>query len=258
MTAFAAALGFEWLKFRRATVVWTASLILVGLVPALAAGLLWAAGSDSDGQLAVKARAMVSKPGWSGHFAVTGQILSVATLVVAGIVACWIFGREFTDRTAAALSSLPVTRGRIAAAKFTVFAAWAMLAAIATAAVTLATGALGGNGAPSGDDLAVLGRLFTATVLTIALCAPLALAASLGHGHLTGIAVLFALLVVTQIATVAGLGGWFPYAAPGLWLGIGGPQAAGQVTPWQLLLPLPVSAAAVTTTIVWWQRTPPP
>jgi ABC-2 type transport system permease protein len=63
-----------------------------------------------------------------------------------------------------------------------------------------------------------------------------------------------AVVVVTQIVTAIGAGAWFPYAAPALWMGMGGAAAASQVSTIQLLLPLPVAALAVVATLSWWQR----
>jgi ABC-2 type transport system permease protein len=63
-----------------------------------------------------------------------------------------------------------------------------------------------------------------------------------------------ALVVVTQLVTAVGAGAWFPYAAPALWMGMGGAAAASQVSTIQLLLPLPVAALAVVATLSWWRR----
>ncbi|CAM3103174.1 ABC transporter permease [Stackebrandtia soli] len=253
MKGIVAAVAFEWLKLRRSTVMWAATAVLAVAVPLLSAGLMAAARSDSDGQLAVKARTMVIGSGWSAHFAVAGQVLSVATLVVIGIVCCWIFGREFTDDTIGALSSLAVSRGQIATAKFIVLAVWAIVVSAVVVLATILLGLFAYDGWPASDEWMVLTKLAVGTLLTAALTTPLALVSSIGRGYLTGIAVLFAIIVTTQIVTIAGLGSWFPYAAPSLWLGLGGPQAADQITLIQLLSPLLLSAVAMTATISWWR-----
>lgn len=59
------------------------------------------------------------------------------------------------------------------------------------------------------------------------------------------------LIVVTQVVTTFGGGAWFPYAAPGLWLGLSGP-AASDVSPVQLLLAVPIGAAGVLAAGHWW------
>jgi ABC-2 type transport system permease protein len=63
-----------------------------------------------------------------------------------------------------------------------------------------------------------------------------------------------ALVVVTQIVTAMGVGAWFPYAAPALWMGMGGAAAASKVSIIQLLLPLLVAAIGVVATLSWWRR----
>ena len=60
------------------------------------------------------------------------------------------------------------------------------------------------------------------------------------RGYLPGIVALMALVVVTQIVTAMGAGP-FVFAAPALWMGMGGPAAASKVSMIQLLLPLPVA-----------------
>ncbi len=73
------------------------------------------------------------------------------------------------------------------------------------------------------------------------LALPLAWVATVLRGYLSGISTLLGIIVVTQIVTaISGAGGWFPYAAPSLWTGMGGAEAAAAVTPVQLMLAIPV------------------
>jgi hypothetical protein len=76
----------------------------------------------------------------------------------------------------------------------------------------------------------------------------------LAPGYLPGFIGLLVIVVVTQIVTAIGVGAWFPFAAPALWMGLGGVAAASQVSTIQLLLPLPVAALAVLATLRWWRR----
>jgi ABC-2 type transport system permease protein len=82
----------------------------------------------------------------------------------------------------------------------------------------------------------------------------MALVSSWRRGYLSGFVALVAVVIVTQLVTALGAGAWFPYAAPALWMGMGGPAAASKVTVIQLLLPLPVAALAVAATLSWWRR----
>ena len=78
--------------------------------------------------------------------------------------------------------------------------------------------------------------------------------ASARRGYLPPVGTLILIIVVTQIVTSLGGGAWFPYAAPGLWLGLGGPGPAASVGAIQLILALPVAAAGVWATTRWWAR----
>jgi ABC-2 type transport system permease protein len=97
-------------------------------------------------------------------------------------------------------------------------------------------------------------RVAAAGLLGAALAAPMALVSSRRRGYLAGFVALLAVVVVTQIVTAMGAGAWFPYAAPELWMGMGGPAAASEVSTIQLLLPLPVAAVAVVATLSWWRH----
>lgn len=90
-------------------------------------------------------------------------------------------------------------------------------------------------------------------MLTVLLTLPLALVASAARGYLAGVSALLGLVVTTQILVALGAGAWFPYASPGLWAGLGGPQLADDVTAAQLLLALPVGLAAAVATWWWWR-----
>ena len=96
-------------------------------------------------------------------------------------------------------------------------------------------------------------RVVAAGLLGAASAAPMALVSSWRRGYLPGFVTLLALAVVTQIVTAIGVGAWFPFAAPALWMGMGG-AAASQVSIIQLLLPLLVAAIAVLATLSWWRR----
>jgi ABC-2 type transport system permease protein len=68
---------------------------------------------------------------------------------------------------------------------------------------------------------------------------------------LAGVGAVIGVIVVTQLLTVVG---WFPYAAPSLWLGMGGP--AMSATPIQLVLVMPVAVAGWAATSLWWRNRP--
>lgn len=253
MTTRWAAVEFEALKFRRAPTVRVVSVLLGIGLPVLAAALVSAASSGGPSQLAVKARAMVIGTGWEGYLGVVGMMLSVAGLLGVGFVVCWCFGREFTDKTLASLFALPVSRRRIAYAKFAVTIAWSIALCLVVLAVSVLAGLAIGLGIPDSAALSMAAKALVAGSLTALLACPLALVASIGRGYLPGIGGLVLLIVGTQIVTSFGVGAWFPYAAPGLWMGLGGPGASEEINPLQLSLVFPVFILGVVATAQWWK-----
>ena len=253
MSSNRAALEFEALKFRRAPVVRTISALIGIALPLLAAAFMVAATSDKSSQIGLKAAAMVTGTGWPGYLAMVGMLLSVGAVMGIGFVVCWCFGREFTDKTQACLFALPVSRQRLAYAKFAVILLWSLLLCLISLVVALVAGIIIGLRAPAPNDLLVAGKAFIAGILAAVLALPLALVASMARGYLPGVGALILLVVITQVVTAFGSGAWFPYAAPSLWMGMGGAAAAETVNPVQLLLCIPVSALGITLTGMWWK-----
>ena len=236
-----AALEFELLKARRAGVFrWGAVVVAVG-VPALSTGFFELVRLGGDSPSAAKAATMITDLSLAGLLGTAGQVLSVAILMTAGIAASWSFGREFVDDALPALFAIATPRSSVAAAKFVVLAGWALLTVVSTVILTVVGGLLVGLDM---DAAAVqtASRVAAAGLLGAALAAPLALVSSWRRGYLPGIVALMAVVVVTQLVTAIGVGAWFPYAAPALWMGMGGAAAASQVSIIQLLLPLLVAA----------------
>jgi ABC-2 type transport system permease protein len=126
---------------------------------------------------------------------------------------------------------------------------WASTTAVGCAAVMLGLGGL--LGLAGATPWPGLDRALVGMALTALLALPFALVATIGRSALGGVGAVIGVIVVTQILTVVGTGPWFPYAAPSLWLGMGGPDVT--VSTAQLLLVLPVAAAGWAATALWWR-----
>jgi ABC-2 type transport system permease protein len=246
-----AAVEFELLKAGRAPVFrWGAVTVVLG-VPGIPLVFFVLVRSGGASPAVAKAMALLTDPGLAGLVAVAGQVLTVAVLMTAGIAASWSFGREFVDDAVPALFAVATSRRSVAGAKFLVLTGWAAVTTVVAVVVTVLAGL-------------ALGLPLTSAALTIALQAgvagllsallawPLALVASWRRGYLAGFVALILVVVLTQLLTATGAGAWFPYAAPSLWMGLGGPEAAAKVTATQLALAPLVSAAAVAGTLAWW------
>lgn len=246
-----AALEFELLKARRASVFrWGAATVSVG-VPALCALFFALARSETSSPGALKAAAMVPALDLPGLVAMAGQVLSVAVLLVVGIATSWSFGREYVDGAVSALFATATSRPVIAAAKFLVLLAWASLTVLAAVALTVVAGLL--LQLPLEPlTLEATARAALAGLLAALLALPLGFVASWRRGYLAGFVALLLVIVATQVITATGGGHWFPFAVPALYSGMGGAEAAADV-PLAGLLSVPLTAAlGVAATLRWW------
>ena len=249
-----AALEFEMLKLRRSAVARTAGTAVVAGVSALSAGFMAIARLDSGSQVAAKVEPLLHGTGWVAYLGMVGQILSVAVLLSVGVVTSWSFGREFVDGTFGSLFASPTPRGRVATAKLAVLLGWGLAACLVTVLAAVVLGLLVGLGPPDRAAAAAAAQAVVVGALMVLLALPFALVASVRRGYLAGVAALLGVVVVAQVTTVLGAGGWFPYAAPGLWAGMGGAAAASEVSAAQLLLCVPVAASGWLATVRWWRR----
>ena len=247
-----AAWDVEALKLRRSSVARTAGLVLVLGTCAVTTAFTAVGLAGGDSQMALKVRPMLRGTGWEAYLGMLAQILSVATLLAVGIVVAWTVGREFTDGTVASLQALPTPPASIAAAKLATVMLGAATCALATVALAIPLGLVIGLGPPDAAAVRAAAQALSVSLLMALLTLPVALVASARRGYLPGVGALLGLVVITQIATVAGAGAWFPWAAPGLWAGMGGQAAAAAVTLAQLLLALPVGALGAAGTVRWW------
>ena len=87
-------------------------------------------GPASLGLAGAKAQLAGVTADWPGYLALLGQTVAVGGFLIFGMTVIWIFGREFSDRTAKDLLALPTSRIAIVAAKFAVAAAWCGLLAV--------------------------------------------------------------------------------------------------------------------------------
>jgi len=250
-----AAVAIEWLKLRRSRVVRTATAVLVFVLPGSAAAFMAAYLSGGDSQLAAKVSTVLNGRTWADYLGLIGQFSSVGALLAVGVVVCWTFGREFSDGTIGSVFALPISRARIAWAKGLVVLYWGLATSIPGVLVAVLLGLALALDAAGGAEIAQAAMMpVGVATLTTLLALPLALVASAGRGYLPGVGALLAIVVVTQIVTALGAGAWFPWAAPGLWSGLGGAELAAQVTPLQLAMPYLVGALGMSLAAWWWKH----
>src|SRR5687767_11557095 len=229
MNGFASALWAETLKMRRSKVpLFTA--IGFSMAP-LMGGLFMIILKDPEaarsmGLITAKAQLVAGVADWPTFFNIVAQAVAVAGGILFGIITAWVFGREFSDRTAKELLALPTSREAIVAAKFVVIVIWTLALSLFIFGFGLVIGNL--VVIPGWSEL-LLRMAFVdvmgAALLTIGLLSFVALLASVGRGYMPPFGWTIFTVVLAQIAALTGWGDWFPWSVPALFSGAAGPRA---------------------------------
>jgi len=252
MTNLAQAVYVEMLKARRSRVsLFTALGILI--LP-LAAGFFMIILKDPElarrvGLISTKAHLVAGSADWPSYLGLLTQSIAGGGLVLFGLVVIWVFGREFSDRTAKDLLALPTPRSAVVLSKFVVTAMWC---AALTAVLCLFGFAVGvAIGFPPASSQAILQgflAIVAAALMVIALVTPMGFFASAGRGYLAPMGTTFLILLLAQVIAAAGWGEYFPWSIPGVF---SQGQLLGAVSYAILLL---TSLAGLAATLRWWER----
>ncbi|SEE22523.1 ABC transporter permease [Ruania alba] len=248
MNGFMVAVAVEARKATASRVLCATTAILVLGLAALTVGLELGAQSGNP-NVTAQLGPLATLEGWPRMLGLVAQITAAGALIAFGVALSWLVGREFTDGTITGLFGLPVTRPAIVLAKLAVYLAWVVGVALAVAVVVGVTGVAVGHGFPGAQAIAGLVRQLALTMLTGLVAVPAAWAATLGRGLLPGIAATIGLVICGQVMAVAGVGAWFPVAAPALWA-----LAPDTVAVPQLVLVVVLAVAFAALTASSWSR----
>lgn len=157
--------------------------------------------------------------GWASYLA---DLLGTSTaLLVIGFsfTACWVFGREYTDKTISELLVKPVSKLYVVLSKFIVIFLWDLLLAFFMFVVVFIMGILIGlNG---GTWLLIINSFlaFMVTSLLIMVVSTIsALLANVSKGYLAPIGLAFLIVIISNVIMQAGLGAYFPWTIPALFI----------------------------------------
>ncbi len=225
-----AAFQVELLKARRSRMP-LATALGFALAP-LAGGFFMVVARDPEmarrlGLISAKAQVVGSVADWPAYLGFLAQTVAVGGILLFSIVAAWVFGREFADRTVKDLLALPTPRAALVAAKFGTVVLWA--AALTGVVYLIGLGVGAAIGLPPASPRAfwhATGAFAVTAGLTVALVPPIAFAASAGRGYLPPMGAAIVALVLAQVVAAAGWGAAFPWSVPALYAGMGGPEAA--------------------------------
>jgi ABC-2 type transport system permease protein len=260
MNGFFASLWAEMLKARRSKVsLLTAAGILI--LPVVG-GLFMVIMKDPEqartmGLIGAKAQLLEGVADWPTYF----QFLSLGTAIAGAILfafmTAWIFGREFSDRTAKELLALPTRRETIVSAKFVLTALWILGLALLVFVVGLGVGMAVRI---PGWSLVLAWTSFWSLMITVLLTFMLmpfvALFASVGRGYMPPLGWAFFTLALSQIAGILGWGDWFPWSVPGLFslmFSVVYGQRAQPIGIHSYTLVLLTFIAGIAATFAWWR-----
>jgi ABC-2 type transport system permease protein len=206
------------------------------------------------GMVSAKAQIVAGSADWPTYFGLLAQAVAVGGIIVFSMIASWVFGREYSDRTVKDLLALPTPRWSIVVAKFVVAGVWGVLLALLIYLLGLLVGTLVGL-PPTTNQVMVQGSLTIAGAagLTILLITPVAFFAGIGRGYLAPMGAAIFLVVLAQIVAAAGWGEFFPWAIPALHAGMAGPRDAHMGISSYILV-VATSLLGIVATLLWWEQ----
>jgi ABC-2 type transport system permease protein len=256
MNGFLPALWSETLKMRRSMVP-LFTTIGFSFAP-LVAGLFMIILKDPEaarsmGLISAKAQLTAGVADWPTFLGILAQAVAIGGGILFSIVAIWVFGREFSDRTMKELLALPTSREAIVAAKFVVVVLWTFLL---TGWIFLIGLLIGRLVVIPGWSRQLLGTasadVFGAAILVIALLPFVALLASIGRGYLPPFGWTILTIFFAQVAAITGWGDWFPWSVPALFSGAAGPRAE-LIGVHSYVLVILASMFGLAATFYWWR-----
>lgn len=257
MNGFLSAFWAEMLKARRSKVsILTAAGF--SILPA-AGGLFMVILKDPEqaramGLISTKAQLVAGVADWPAYFGVLFQATALGGAILFAFITAWVFGREFSDRTAKELMALPTPREIIVGAKFALTALWILGLTFMIFVLGHGIGmAVGIPGWSLELEFASFWTLMTIALLNLMLMPFVALFASAGRGYLPALGWAVFSLVIAQIVSLLGWGDWVPWSVPVLSSGMFGPRAAEQVGKHSYIVVLLAFIVGVTATFVWWR-----
>jgi ABC-2 type transport system permease protein len=184
---------------------------------------------------------------WDAYFT---DINTFASLLVFGFAftACWVFGREYTDKTINDLLIKPVSKLYIAVSKFIVIFLWnTLLTIIMFASVVLIGSYVGLTG---GTPVLILNHFLafmTVSLLTMLTGTVSSFVANFTKGYLAPIGLIFVIMIIMNVVDNIGLSAYIPWTVPGLLL------SDGVLRPISILIIAITGIVGFVGTVAWWR-----
>jgi hypothetical protein len=219
----------EFLKLRRSKVTWL-TLFAFSLVP-LAGGLfMWIVREPGRaaklGLLGTKANFAGLEATWAGYIGLLVQAVGIVGMLLLSVIASYLFGREYSERTAKNMLALPVGRHWFVFAKLGVALVWFAAIMASCLAEAFAVGSiLGLPGLTTASAAWGAGEVLLAAGISFLLSPLTAWIATIGRGYLPPLGFAILTLVLGNILGATGWGKWFPWSIVPLFSGAAGPRS---------------------------------
>ncbi|TCL59820.1 ABC-2 type transport system permease protein [Kineothrix alysoides] len=154
---------------------------------------------------------------WDLYLADILKFFTAILIIGFAFTTCWIFGREYTDKTINDLLVKPVSKLKIAVSKFIVIALWNSLLSILLFAVVALIGAYVGLADGTAALILHYFLMFMATSLLTTLVSTVSsFMANVTKGYLAPIGLIFIIVLIVNIVENVGLSAYIPWTIPGL------------------------------------------
>ena len=242
----------EFLKARRSPMPLLTALGFA-MVP-LAGGFFMIVLKDPEmarrvGLISDKARLTMGAADWQTYLRFLTLAVGAGGIILFGLIASWVFGLEYSDRTIKDLLALPTSRSTIVLSKCIVIAVWSAAVTLTTCLITLGVGTvLSLPSVPLPFFLQSGMTIIVAASLTIALATPIAFAASAWRGFLPPIGVMILIMGLSQLINAAGWGEYFPWSVPALYVQ---GENLGVIS---YIIVILTGSIGLIGTFAWWER----
>jgi len=228
MKGFYAALSTEIIKTLKSRMLWITLLFFAFIAVIMGLLMLVAKHPEIAGNSAIISTkaSLISEADWPTYMALLLQMALVLGTLGSGIVAIWIFGREYSERVIKDILALPVSRFNIVLSKSVVILIWSAFLLLILFVASIFTGLLVKLDGWSKQFFLESASTFSITsILSILLFTPVSLVTSISRGYLLPVGFIILMMILTQLVGV-GLPlimPYFPWAIPALISGIAGP-----------------------------------
>jgi len=257
MRSLFAAFVTECLKLRRSRML-SITILLFVFIPLMMSLMFYIQKHPEIaaklGLIGTKANLLqLGKADTEAYFGFLTQILAAIGLIGFGFVTSWVFGREYSDRTAKDILALPVKRSFIVISKLLVIGIWCIILMLVFFVSGIILGKLIGISGWSVEIITQFTYIFAGTsLLTILLCTPVAFLASYSRGYLLPMGFVILTMLLANFTGLAGVGPYFPWAIPGLFSVPAGTDGM-QLGAASYIILIITSLLGFVGTLAWWR-----